>query len=648
MGKSVAAVALSAKTGAPCLDLARVKVGSGTLAGELGKFLGMAEAGTFLEDVRNGSSALIVDGIDEAQLQSGTEHFFAFMDDLAQQLVGATASLQVIVLGRPDSIAGAEAVLAERHVPYAVASLMPLDRDQAAALISNYLDKTQYDGHRANPVPFGELRDAVLEDIARALTGEERRSLSDLWERSSDFIGYPPVLEAIATRLQFSNPKAELERVRSHPTSFTRSRGQLLVQVAERILDRETDKVRDNLSNFSLSAADAASPLYTREEQIVRMLVRMGNLDLPVVPPASLSDHAKAVYEEHVGTFLADHPFLRDRAFSNVVFADYVRAFVATSPTIAGYGPSQAAMLSLCPEVGPFYAHFAHALSLTDGGSVISESTVDDVLRSFHVEDRKERFSTFAQRAGSARLALTYGGPLIDKGTAAAAPTDALVFHIDPTTLSGAIEITAPLARCVIATDSGLVLRSTSAICELGPDVIISAEIIDIRADRLLALGDSEDRLRGVLLAAQEIASSPRMRVGARPDDSLAVIGPAPLYPWSPYTLDFGKNGQDFTGQEVTEGIVYARRILTSFGKALGDAPARNMDFVDRIVVGNAPIGQRILDGMVSVGVVRREPPLYRLDLAALGSYGVNYAALRGPRFEETLGKLVKEILTTH
>lgn len=102
-----------------------------------------------------------------------------------------------------------------------------------------------------------------------------------------------------------------------------------------------------------------------------------------------LMPNERVVYEEHIESFLLDHPFLAGELFANVVFSDYARAWASSSPLKDLYGGSREQFLGSLPKVGPFFAHFVHSLSSNndDLGSV-SEDLVNDVLHSFSLGTR--------------------------------------------------------------------------------------------------------------------------------------------------------------------------------------------------------------------------------------------------------------------
>lgn len=643
MGKSAAGRALAGSSGFPHVDLSAVRVGSGTLRGLLGRALGMQHAGDYMDAVKLGRTGLILDGLDEAQLQAGVEHFFAFIQDVADLASGAVPLGQIVLLGRPDSIAGVKSVLEGRSVGVTELALMPLSWSAASDLIDSTLDATAYRLHRSARVPFGDLRDAVLDDLAVALTSDERPA-EDQWPDVAEFLGYPPVLQALASRLAVSNPKSELERARQRGGKQRVSRGDLLVSVVEYILDRESRKVRDNLAGpLQFDESDSSlRALYTREEQVVRILARSGSRDMPVSVPASLSPAKRAIYEENVGGFVVDHPFLRERVIANVVFRDYLRAYVAASESIGSYGIPEPELVALCEAPGPFFAYFVHALtnSGTERGRV-SEYLVDDLLRSFAAEDVVDRYAILSQLDGAMMMVLLYP----DRAGASDRSDHSLWFDIVAD--SGIIELTSPLSRCVIGSDSGIVLHGRAGVFELGPSVVLTAADIELRAARLVAFGGggSGDG-GGVMLGFASISYPPKLQMVSYPDEALRVVGPDLSYPWSSFRISLPERA-GVSPDLVREAVVSTRRILSAFGRSARDEPSRNREFIDNVIIGQSLAHKRVFDGLAHLGIVVTDGSLYRLELSRLADYGISYTALVGPNFEVALTPLVEQIINT-
>jgi hypothetical protein len=291
MGKSVAAQAVANSLNASYVDLSRLTVGNHTFVGLLTRVLGWSQAPTFIEKLRSGENSVIMDALDEAQLRSGRDHTIAFLEDIAQILLGSIPAGQIVVFGRPDSMETAYLAFTEAQISVNYLSIEPLTYTQASELIDFTLDRKvsegrPYEVHRTHPTPMADLRSAVFLDIAKAL-GAAESSVDKYWPQVEGFLGYPPVLLVLAERLAVENPAAEKSKLEAQTTSqsIRRARGELLQEIIEGILDREQQK-------FSRQIAPALGfdwddprigVLYEREEQCLRVLERFSgiNLNLP-------------------------------------------------------------------------------------------------------------------------------------------------------------------------------------------------------------------------------------------------------------------------------------------------------------------------------------------------------------------------------
>jgi hypothetical protein len=102
-GKTCTAQALSCDTGMPILDLSKHKpVGDNTLSGILIEHYpdNIAE---ILTGLKNGTSGIIIDGIDEGRSKVTEEGFEAFLDNIIKLTAGAE-STSIVVLGRGQTL----------------------------------------------------------------------------------------------------------------------------------------------------------------------------------------------------------------------------------------------------------------------------------------------------------------------------------------------------------------------------------------------------------------------------------------------------------------------------------------------------------------------------------------------------------------
>ncbi|MCE6993945.1 hypothetical protein LZG04_03835 [Saccharothrix sp. S26] len=466
-GKSAAASALAYQLNAPLVDLAHLQVGSNTLTGLLPRVLGWKEAPSFISALLAGERSVVLDSLDEARLLAGRNNFFAFLEDLAEFMKEANPHGQVVILGRREAIEDAYLILDDAGMRTSISRIHPLTHQQSAELIDKTLDRKEVDKkpyrvHRDHPVPFAKFRDDVFSELSEAL-GFEGGEPRQFWAEAGSFLGYPPVLLALAERLAVDNPQGEkgiTTLVGDHPAAVTR--GKLLRQIVEGILDRESDKVRPRIKKALRLSAEKSAVLYGREEQTLRILRVILDGKFEVVYPAVLDGDERVAYEEQIESFVNDHPFLIGKKFSNAVFEDYVRAFVVTSETVAVVGMSKEQLLSQCSPEGPFYAHFLFDLSpevdfskdSIRAAKLLDESLVDGIIRSHRLA-----------ASGSAPIGYYSDGNNPASLTLADIPEDgsagvgySMVFMIEEPV--GVLELTAPLSDCVISANAAVNISS--------------------------------------------------------------------------------------------------------------------------------------------------------------------------------------------
>ena len=151
------------------------------------------------------------------------------------------------------------------------------------------------------------------------------------------FIGYPPVLDAIATLLREERNYYRIKQALIDGTG--RPVGSRPSHSHFRLSGRSRTYKEKALPNFieaiageaggSLVGKNLRRSLYNREEQCARVLSRALNRPFPrrVIEDNALDER----YEKAVGTWCQDHPFLDDGRVRNVVFA----AFAVTRCTLS-------------------------------------------------------------------------------------------------------------------------------------------------------------------------------------------------------------------------------------------------------------------------------------------------------------------------
>ncbi|MEV8378634.1 hypothetical protein AB0P21_38195 [Kribbella sp. NPDC056861] len=634
-----------------------LRVGHDTLTGRLANVLGWSVAPSFIDELQRGRAALVLDSLDEAQLLSGREHFIAFLKNVSETLGASPAQArQVIIFGRKDSVETAYLALSDFGVKAEICEINALSYGQSCELIDNTLDRREESGvpyrvHRIHSEPFGELRNEVFRDLAKALSGEEGNT-GEYWEAAENFLGYPPVLLVLSERLAVENPAAALADgglLSLEHGGAGLARGYLLMRIVEGILNREANKVREQIAkSLSLSSEDCRT-LYTNEEQCLRVLGVTSSISFDLVPPLMLDAADKVLYEEQIASFALDHPFLSDRDFSNIVFSDYVRAFVATSPTSELFGVRRSDLLAACRVAGPFFAHFAHSLSARIGlegrdGPVqpnsiaqVDELLIDELIRSYAAGTPALTMASYA--ASSER-----GGAVLMLEEYPDRRGDSLLFEIPEP--SGVLELYSPLSRCIVVSDHGVVLAARGDEFEIGPNVVFVVSEIQINASKV-TVSDESGEVASVLIVARELSHPPDMRVTAYPPDSLRVHVPGAGFQWRPFIFKISKNEAGVEPAISHEVFFWIRRIIMSFRSGAGDNPSLFGEMFDRLIVGSSRVAEATADALIELKIVIRRSDLYVLDLGVLSTFQVSYAAVKGPDFMDALKSLQKRVLET-
>lgn len=314
-GKTTTAQALAYETGLPILDLAKHKpVADNTLTGILTRAYPIENVGPVLEGIRNGTHGIIIDGIDEGRSKTTEQGFEAFLDDLVKLSNGAPVT-SIVIFGRNQALLSTWVYLTDSGIDVGLIRLDPFDLPQAKGYIDAYVgladekQKTKYE----------QARDDVLGKLGAAFAPAGDGSNAFL-----SFIGYPPVLDAIATLLE-TEPNYHRVSQAFGGVGDGNLEVRLLIRIADFLLNRE--RKEKALPNFIEGiAATAGGPvgenlrgsLYDAVEQSARVLTSALGCQFPLqlIEDTNLNDR----YENSVGAWCPEHPFLQDEKVRNAVF----------------------------------------------------------------------------------------------------------------------------------------------------------------------------------------------------------------------------------------------------------------------------------------------------------------------------------------
>ncbi|MDW4571412.1 hypothetical protein R8Z57_01320 [Microbacterium sp. M3] len=387
VGKSVLARELGLRTGNPLVDLAGRRIGEAFFTGALARQLGGQQALELVAELHAGRATLIIDSADEALVGNGPQDYGVAIQDLADLIgAGALGRPAAVILGRPDTIDETARVLEQTITPVSRIDVAFFTEDQARAFV-----RLKALGPKGSG-PAQELQDflgAFFDLVMDALGASE-------WLQANSFVGYAPVLDALAT---FYDPEVNMMRVLNEikRAGTTEHVWGLLIQIIQKVLDRETDKFAKSFGAGDAGKTDYGRLSYTRDLQL-SLLMADRPLEVPITPEVEPADEMWWVEIEsqireqfRVHPFVAggletlDNPLLR---FTNAAFRDYVVA-----STLGTTDPIRARVIrdSWCdPAVAPSPILMRLALSKEMGLDSVNSTAVTLLVASHAAEFRDD------------------------------------------------------------------------------------------------------------------------------------------------------------------------------------------------------------------------------------------------------------------
>ncbi len=330
-GKTTTAHSLSFDLQLPILDLAKHKaVGDNTLTGVLTNAYSIDTVGPVLEGLRNGTHAIIIDGIDEGRSKTNDLGFEAFLDDLLGRSKGSPTPA-IVVFGRGRAILDTWLHLEEGGAAVGMVQIEPFSIEKARSYIDLYLSNDVLSQHRAT---YEGARDQLLSRLGLALssTKSDDDADSDLF---LSFIGYPPVLDAIVALLRKERNYHRIEQALGDNSDGILEIS-LLIRISRYLLDREyREKALPLFIDAIAGDADNVvgdrlrGSLYRAEEQCARVLSHA--LGRPFTKRLIEDSALNERYEKAVGEWFGGHVFLDSSRLRNVVFASFATCVCALS-----------------------------------------------------------------------------------------------------------------------------------------------------------------------------------------------------------------------------------------------------------------------------------------------------------------------------
>ncbi len=639
-GKTTTAHALSFDTNLPVLDLARHKpVGDNTLTGILTSAYPIERIGAVLNGLRSGTHGIIIDGIDEARSKTSEKAFEAFLDDLIERSRDAQ-STTIVVFGRSQVLLDVWCYLVDHSSEVGLVQIDPFSLDQAR----RYIDSLALSANPSHRATYEQARDIVLDKLGSAFSG----IASDSQDSFLSFIGYPPVLDAVATLLDAEHNYHRIQQALDVGGGGTDLEIKLLIRISDYLLERDHQEkalpnfIQPILADMPTPQAQSLSQvLYDCDEQCARVLAHALDTAFPrqVIEDTSINER----YEEAVTTWCQDHPFLRDAHVRNSVFASVAVARCALSEYTEYRSLAHAYVCANPPT-----SHLLHIMKALSNGRTLSVNCFNMLMQSC-AEFVRINASIFCEISGeswedsedpsntSAELSIdiAYSGEDHRRSISFIGRLDTDLVSLGPYLLNA--QVTLP---------GEVQLTGSPAVTAIG-ECTVSARVVRIDTADLIVRPMPRSHTQpaeqtGLFITARTVCGHADLVI-AGPDMLTIACGEHIIdYPLAGYLK---KVAPEFPDPEFNAKYRRLRRILLEFRSHSKGGLAKYRDKIEHERVLQNEIGKRVLESLVKEGILRTDAKFYHINSDKCDQVlGISWHQLRQYQSSKKLDQFLKDI----
>ena len=614
VGKSYLARYIAASTGNPLWDLSRFQVGSNFFSGTLAKAYGGAGYAEVESALRENRAALILDASDEALVKAGLTNFEQAIDDLAELLSsGAGGPAVAVILGRPESVTFTCVKLTEAKIAWQLLGVDFFNEEKSRDFIRiKYESIAERDANQNVDDYISKVFDLVLQAIGNT---------SD-WDTPEirSFLGYAPVLDALAELAGEGNVYAELQTIQAQGGARIWT---FLRDVIEGILRRELRKFTtsfagEDTDTRSLEKRKLAESVYSPRHQLA-MLLTPSLEQAEVLIPSNLDDQelGEAVVIA-ARNQLREHPFLRTSGsgdvaenpltrLTNIAFRDYVSAWSLTSSEesiserVVAFAQSETISASpllirmILAQEGENWLPIGALGLLMDSAATILEN--DSSVRVTIFEDVH---LVSSDAPVNIVMTVSSGDGVLAKIRASGKSQE--VIQLNRSCRSALIDV----PSCSVSIGSGL--RDFS----MGPDVAIFARGVVANAEHVrVPSGES-------VVIETEFITGTTKRLTVLSDGGVVIRSKRADFPWAPYRRDM--EVRHISAGALLTAAMDLRGVCRWFWRSsMVDAQNYPRNAMDTIrAKGRIPVA--MFDYLLSKSMIRSVGEVYQLQLSVSGA----------------------------
>lgn len=627
-GKTELTKSISCSLSCPILDLGRTKVVAGnSLTGLLYKRLDRRDSFSYIENISEGKSTLMIDALDEGYMKTNNQGYLDFLDDIIS--LNPQKECPIIMLGRYNAVELAANYLFENGAKFITLQIEPFTLNQA----KEFIDKAVGSSALRYEAIYKDTRDYIIETINGFF--KDQSSIKN--HASERFIGYAPVLQSISA---FFKENTNYHVVLNEMKAKNVKSVELIVDIIERILTRDRDeKVKpillekllvDRTKDFK---DKVLSVVYDYDEQCARVLYKVLNLPFPEI---SITDASFLTdYNKHMADWINEHPFIGKHRIANVVFESYVLARLTHIPKY-----SEAAYLYI-KKFGISYMFALIYYAIYEFNDVDPE-ILPYIYDSFRELNNSVAYYKFGLEA------IKQEGSVIDCNFEFEGSNDALMVY------SGSVRYNV---------DSKLDFGSRLEYLNINVplDFVISSKNIGVAAPsyircKNLTIESSEMTLYSHVNNRNFMFECDDIYIELKHEQYLQINGPGktknclsivcpfkPEYPLYDYWTSSDAKLQALTKEEIT---LYKklRSIILEFRSHSKGELAKHYQRID-FVLGASTTGQKVITALKEKNMMFKDGHLYKLDSEVLSrELGLSYDDFRNYEMSDQVIRFLRSI----
>lgn len=324
-GKTALAEYLAYTKKAFLWNTAGIQIGTGSFIGSLTKALGKDKVFDYTDALKNGESLLILDAFDEAEVRSGRENVETFLSEIYEYVENQIYSdkVSVIFLSRTDTANNIKSFCTKNKLSLNHYEIGFFTESIAKDFVKKKIIND--DSEIAN-------KEKIIEECRNVYFFKIKEIVPD--EDENNFLGYAPVLEAIAKHIEEEVKDGNTMKFLENLKMADDGTG-IIINIMDNLLDREqkklTKSLREAVKNKNISF-DEWDNIYTAEEQLSLILNFILFEDYEIVY-SKIPNEIFDEYKNAVDSFLPQHPFLHNK-FSN---KDSSSKIIFTGPAFRDY-----------------------------------------------------------------------------------------------------------------------------------------------------------------------------------------------------------------------------------------------------------------------------------------------------------------------